>query len=96
MRLRAIYTLGVSVGVGDIDVYMYYTEQAPCVCLFYSVRRRKVLVTNWKGESRKVAIGRLKVETRPMIMVEFEGRRTSHEIGKRTYVRASSWSAKRS
>eukprot|EP00903_Cladosiphon_okamuranus_P018913 g17395.t1 len=33
----------------------------------------KVLVTNWKGESRKVAIGRLKVETRPMIMVEFQG-----------------------
>ncbi|CAM9801897.1 unnamed protein product [Ectocarpus sp. 6 AP-2014] len=32
-----------------------------------------VLVTNWKGESRKVAIGRLKVETRPMIMVEFQG-----------------------
>ncbi|CBJ32971.1 Similar to 3-Dehydroquinate Synthase [Ectocarpus siliculosus] len=33
----------------------------------------QVLVTNWKGESRKVAIGRLKVETRPMIMVEFQG-----------------------
>ncbi|CAN0394175.1 unnamed protein product, partial [Ectocarpus fasciculatus] len=32
-----------------------------------------VLIANWKGESRKVAIGRLKVETRPMIMVEFQG-----------------------
>lgn len=31
-------------------------------------------MTNWKGESRKVAIGRLKVETRPMIMVEFQGK----------------------
>ncbi|CAB1110188.1 unnamed protein product [Ectocarpus sp. CCAP 1310/34] len=37
------------------------------------VINKLVLVTNWKGESRKVAIGRLKVETRPMIMVEFQG-----------------------
>ncbi|CAM9660439.1 unnamed protein product [Laminaria digitata] len=33
----------------------------------------QVLVVNWSGESRAVAIGRLKVETRPMIMVEFQG-----------------------
>lgn len=33
----------------------------------------QVLVVNWRGESRAVAIGRLKVETRPMIMVEFQG-----------------------
>ncbi|CAM9687725.1 unnamed protein product, partial [Hapterophycus canaliculatus] len=32
----------------------------------------QVLVSNWKGETRKVSIGRLKVETRPMIMVEFQ------------------------
>ena len=36
----------------------------------------QVLVVNWRGESRAVAIGRLKVETRPMIMVEFQGEAT--------------------
>lgn len=30
-------------------------------------------MVDWKGSSRAVAIGRLKVETRPMIMVEFKG-----------------------
>lgn len=31
------------------------------------------MVVDWKGRSRAVAVGRLKVETRPMIMVEFQG-----------------------
>lgn len=32
----------------------------------------QILVVDYKGHSRAVAIGRLKVETRPMVMVEFE------------------------
>ncbi|CAM9770487.1 unnamed protein product [Ascophyllum nodosum] len=35
--------------------------------------RDQVLVVNYRGESRPVVIGRLKVEVRPMIMVELQG-----------------------
>ncbi|CAM9620678.1 unnamed protein product [Discosporangium mesarthrocarpum] len=33
----------------------------------------QVFVVDWEGRSRAVAVGRLKVEMRPMIMVEFQG-----------------------
>lgn len=32
----------------------------------------QVMIVDYEGASRAVAIGRLKVEARPMIMVEFE------------------------
>ncbi|CAM9949984.1 unnamed protein product, partial [Sphacelaria rigidula] len=41
----------------------------------------QVLVVDHKGSSRAVAIGRLKVETRPMIMLEFESEDASAFIG---------------
>lgn len=31
-------------------------------------------MVDWRGASRAVAIGRLKVETRPMIMIQFQGK----------------------
>ncbi|MFO7797922.1 MAG: 3-dehydroquinate synthase II [Promethearchaeati archaeon] len=75
------------VNAGDVSAYILVPQEDPESSEIYRTKYlselkggQKVLVVNAKGNARIVSVGRVKIETRPMLRFEMQGQKNGKQI----------------